>query len=234
MAAPKDDVQAAIKKISDDGNYTWTETTANANAQGGGGRGFGGGPVQGKITKEGTAWVSTTFGENTSEGFVKGAKGAVKNQEGVWQSLEELTAAAGQGQGGGRRGGGRGGVANRLRTFKAPGVTAEELLGKIKEVKMADGAYSGDLPADAVAPLLTFGGGGRRGGGEAPPPPANAKGSIKYWIKDGALSKYELKVQGTLSFGDNSFEVDRTTTVEIKDVGATKVEVPEDAKKKLM
>ena len=38
---------------------------------------------------------------------------------------------------------------------------------------------------------------------------------------------------GTISFNGNDFENDRTTTVEIKEVGSTKVEVPEEAKKKL-
>ena len=56
---------------------------------------------------------------------------------------------------------------------------------------------------------------------------------MKFWLKDGALSKYEFKVQGKADFNGNEMDVDRTTTVEIKDVGATKVDVPEDAKKKL-
>jgi hypothetical protein len=38
-------------------------------------------------------------------------------------------------------------------------------------------------------------------------------------------------VRGTINFGGNDVEVDRTTTIEIKDVGKTKVEVPEAAKK---
>jgi hypothetical protein len=36
-----------------------------------------------------------------------------------------------------------------------------------------------------------------------------------------------------MNFNGNDIDVDRDTTVEIKDVGATKVEVPEGAKKKL-
>jgi hypothetical protein len=36
-----------------------------------------------------------------------------------------------------------------------------------------------------------------------------------------------------MRFGDNEFPNDRKTTVEIKDVNATKVEVPEAARKKL-
>jgi hypothetical protein len=77
--------------------------------------------------------------------------------------------------------------------------------------------------------LLTF---RPRNGGEGPTV-TNATGSVKFWLKDGALAKYEFKVKGTVSFNGNDFENDRTTTVEIKDVGSTKIEVPDEAKKKL-
>jgi hypothetical protein len=36
-----------------------------------------------------------------------------------------------------------------------------------------------------------------------------------------------------MSFNGNDMDVDRTTTVEIKDVGTTKITVPEEASKKL-
>jgi hypothetical protein len=42
-----------------------------------------------------------------------------------------------------------------------------------------------------------------------------------------------MKVQGKVSFGGNDRKVDRTTTIEIKDIGSTKVQVPEEAKGKL-
>ena len=52
-------------------------------------------------------------------------------------------------------------------------------------------------------------------------------------MKDGQLAKYEYKVTGTINFGGEDRDVERTTTVEIKEVGTTKIEVPEDAKKKM-
>jgi hypothetical protein len=71
------------------------------------------------------------------------------------------------------------------------------------------------------------------GGGEGPKV-SGAQGSMKFWIKDGALIKYEFKLKGKVSFNENEFDNDRTTTIEIKDVGTTKLNVPEDAKKKLL
>jgi hypothetical protein len=47
------------------------------------------------------------------------------------------------------------------------------------------------------------------------------------------LSKYELKQSGTVTIGDNERDIDGTTTTEIKEVGSTKIEVPDAAKKKL-
>lgn len=73
---------------------------------------------------------------------------------------------------------------------------------------------------------------GRREGGEGPEI-SNAKGTVKFWVKEGAISKYEFKVTGKMKFNENDVDVDRATTVEIKEVGTTKITVPEGAKKKL-
>src|SRR5437773_104922 len=117
----KDEVKSAAKKLADAGSYSWKSSTQNAGGGGGRGRGgFGGGPREGKISKDGVASISTTAGQNTTEAFVKGDKVVVKNREGVWQTLAEMTANAGQDQGQGRRGGRGGGPAAGLRSFKAP------------------------------------------------------------------------------------------------------------------
>ena len=63
--------------------------------------------------------------------------------------------------------------------------------------------------------------------------PKDAKGSVKLWTKSGALQKYELKLQGTMNFNGEDRPADRTTTVEFKDVGTTKLEAPEAARKKV-
>src|SRR5437763_466118 len=72
------------------------------------------------------------------------------------------------------------------------------------------------------------GGGGRRG-----PEVTCAKGHAKFWVKDGMLNKYEYTVSGSVNFNGNDQEINRTTKVEISDVGSTKVNIPEEAKKKL-
>ena len=108
-----------------------------------------------------------------------------------------------------------------------PAKQAVEIAGDATELTLADGVYSGDLTEEGAKALMTF----SRGGGG--PSISNAKGSAKFWLKDGALTKYQYKVTGTMDWNGNQFDVDRETTVEIKDVGATTVEVPEPAKSKL-
>jgi hypothetical protein len=72
-----------------------------------------------------------------------------------------------------------------------------------------------------------------RRGGQAPPI-TNAKGSVKFWIKDGVITKYQTKVSGTTKNRDgDDMDIDRTTTVEIKDIGATKITVPDEVKTKM-
>lgn len=208
----KEDVTAAAKKLGDKGNYSWKSTMEAGNFNG---------STDGKTDKDGLVSLSMTFGDNTTEAFVQGSKGAVKSPDAGWESLADLAANTDAGP--------RRFLVRRLQTFKTPAAEAADLVEKIKELKKDGEAYSGDLTEAGAKDLLSFG--GRRGPNA--PEPKNAKGSVKFWTKDGALSKYEVKVQGTINFNNEDRDMDRTTTVEIKDVGTTKIDVPEAAKKKM-
>ena len=233
LAADKDDLTAAIAKLAAADNYSWKQTSSNAVPAGGGGggggarRGGGFGGMDGKTQKDGLIYVSMPGRQGaTTEGFVKGTKGAIKT-DADWTSLADATAD---------NGGGGGGnfnmatfMARRIQTMKAPADTAKDLLSKTKGISLKDGAYVGDLTEDGAKTLMAFG--GRAGGGG--PDISGAKGSVKFWIKDGVLTKYETTVQGTVSFNGNDRDMNTTTTVEIKDIGATKIDVPAEAKKSL-
>jgi hypothetical protein len=233
-ADPKAEVTAALKKLADAPNYSWTSTTESPGGGGGGGGGgrFRAGPTQGKADKDGLVWIATTFGDNTRETLIKAGKTASKTDEG-WKSAEELRAAreADQGGGQGRRGFGGG---RMYENFKAPAAQVQEFIEKSTDLKKADDAFVAALSEDAVKSQLTFGGGRRRGDGTEAPAPTNMKGSVKVWLKDGALAKYQVNVMGTVQGRDGSDrEINRTTTVEIKDVGSTKIDVPDEAKAKV-
>lgn len=224
-STPKDDVLAAAKALGNQASYSWKSTVANAGGGGGGG-GRGAGPSEGKTQKDGYTWLSMTRGGNTTEAVLKGDKSAAKTQDTGWQSAADLAKADA---------GGGGFNPNTflvmtLQSFKTPAAQVADFAEKAKEIKKADDAYSGDLTDDGAKALLTL---GRPTTGDNAMTVASAKGSVKFWIKDGQLTKYETHLQGTISFNGNDRDVDRTTTVEIKDIGTTKVEVPDDAKKKL-
>jgi len=114
-----------------------------------------------------------------------------------------------------------------VRNLQSPTDQATNILAGVKELKKDGEALAGELTEDGAKNLLRF-----RRRGEAPTI-SDAKGSAKFWMKDGVLSKYEFKVSGKMDFNGNEVDLERTTTVEIKDVGTTKVEVPEEAKSKL-
>jgi hypothetical protein len=218
-ADAKEEVAAAAKKLGEQANYSWTTTVVVPE-----GSPFRPGPAEGKMEKDGVIYVKTTRGDTTSEVVKKGEKAAFTNRDGEWQSLAE---AEGQ-EGGGRF---RGAM---VRNLQAPAQQATNIIAGVKEFKKDGDAFVGDLTEDAAKGLMQFRGGrgGGAGGGEGPTI-SDAKGSAKFWIKDGALSKFEFKVSGKMEFNGNQMDQDRTTTVEIKDVGTTKVEVPEAAKPKL-
>jgi len=217
-ADARDEVKDAAKKLADQANYSWRTTVESAG--GGQNNRFRPGPTDGKTEKGGFTFLSMTRGDNTFEAAIKEAgKGALKTEDG-WQSLSELTVDNGQANRGRF-------MAMMLQNYRTPAMEAAQLAERVKELKKTDDAYIGDLTEDGVKQMMAF----RRPGGNAPEV-ANPKGSAKFWIKDGMLTKYEYNVQGTITFNNNDVDVNRTTTVQIKDVGSTKVDVPEEAKKK--
>ncbi|MFO1514703.1 MAG: hypothetical protein U1F83_17640 [Verrucomicrobiota bacterium] len=215
-ADAKDEVTAAAKKLGDAANYSWkTTVVVPESAQ------FKPGPTDGKTEKGGLIYVKMAVRDNTMEVVKKGDKAAFTNQDGEWQSLADAEGEQGRGRF----------MAGMVRGTKAPAEQVADLVAGTKELKKDGDAIAGDLTEDAAKTLMRFRRGG--GGGGEPPAISNAKGSAKFWIKDGVLAKYEFKVSGKMEIQGNEVEVDRTTTVEIKDVGTTKLEVPEGAKKKL-
>jgi len=211
--SPKDDITSAAKKLGDKANYSWTSTVTVPE-----GSRFRPGPTEGKTERDGVTHLTMSFGDNKSQAFLKGDKGAVSDPDGGWRSLAELENFEGPGRFFGRM----------FRNFKAPAAQAADLAEHAKELKKDGDAISGELDEEIAKELLTF-----RGRGGDGPTVSNSKGSAKFWVKDGMLAKYEFKVQGKVTFNGNERDVDRTTTVEIKDVGTTKVDVPEEVKKKL-
>ena len=219
MADSKDDVKAAATALGNEANYTW-QTTMDMGAN----SPFQPGPTDGKTEKNGYTTVTMSFGDNTSEAVLKGTNAAVKTADNGWQTVAEAT-----------QGGGGGGfnpgmmIVRTAQNLKTPAVEAANLAGLAGDLKVDGDKITGALTEDGAKAQLSFG--GRRGG--TPPTVANPKGTVTFWVADGKLVKYSFHVTGTVSRGGNDMDMDRTTTVVISNVGTTKVEVPDDAKKKL-
>lgn len=64
--------------------------------------------------------------------------------------------------------------------------------------------------------------------------PLNATGEFKLWITKGVVTKYQLRLQGIVAMpGWDKVPVQVNTTTLLKDIGTTKVNVPEAAQAKL-
>jgi hypothetical protein len=216
-AEPKEAVKQAIDKLKAQPNYSWTAKLEMPGSQ------FTPGPTKGQTQKDGFTLITQEMNDNTAEAVLKGEKAAVKVED-EWKLASELE------PGGGNRGAF---MARILARTKPAAEEAADLLGKVKDLKPGEaGLCSGDLTEEAAKDLLTM---GRRrpNADNAPPPPKNAKGSVKFWVKDGMLFKYESTIEGTVTFREEERDVKRIRTVEIQDVGKTKVDVPAEAKKKL-
>lgn len=206
------EIKSAVTKLGEKSNYSWISTPksegASANLQLG--------STEGKTEKNGFTYFKLTVGQNTVEAAFKGAKSAIKT-ENDWEPSQALQ-------------GDRAWVARRLTAFKAPVAEAEDLLAKVQGLRKEIGnVYAGDLSQSGVKELLSM----RARDGQNSMP-TGAKGWAKFWVRDNMLVRYQYNVQGKL-MGQNQQESDinRTTTVEIKDVGSTTVQLPDEAKKKL-
>ena len=211
-ATPRDEVITAAKQLADQPSYSWRSTVVVPDDAP-----FKPGPTEGKIEKGGFMWVSLSMMDNKIEAVSKENKGAIK-QDGDWKSLEDFDKEEGFGRM----------PAVIVRGIKTPAKEASELASAAKELKVDGDVISGDLTEEGAKKLQKFGPPDGEG-----PTVSDAKGSVKFWVKEGTLVKYEFNLKGKISFNGNDMPNDRTTTVEIKEVGTTKFEVPEAARKKI-
>ncbi len=206
-APAADQVTAAAKKLAAQSNYSWKSTAVVPDSMP-----FKPGPTEGKTEKDGlTHLTMRTFGDNTTQVVIKGKQRLLTDQEGAWRSVADFENEEGPGRF----------MAMIAKGVQLPSDQVLELVAGAKELKAEGDAIGGALAADGLKKQFRMG------------EPKDPKGSVKFWLKDGSVTKYEIKVSAMMEFNGNEFDASRTTTVEIKDVGTTKLEVPEPAKKKL-
>ncbi len=114
-----------------------------------------------------------------------------------------------------------------------PTKQVKDAADKLENVKKTDDGYTADLNTDMVKGMLAIKLPAGMAGGFTPPEVTEPKGTIKVWIANGLPTKIQMHLNGSMDFGGNPNVIDRTSTIEFKDVGTTKVVVPDEAKKKL-
>ena len=116
-SGPKEAVTDAATKLAQQANYSWKTATEFGNFNG---------ASEGKTQKDGLVGFTMTFGDNTTEAFLKDGKGAVKAGDQDWQSLADLAGATGDQP---RRGQF---LLRLLQNLKAPAAEASNIAGKTK------------------------------------------------------------------------------------------------------
>jgi len=211
---PQDAITGAAAGLGTKDNYSW-KTTIDL------GSGAMVGTIDGKTEKGGATFLALAGGDQSMDAVLKGGKGVLKLDEG-WKLISAVATNSDEGQAPRI-------IARILQGLRMPAVEAAELAAKAKDLKSTNGVYSGDLTLAAIKELMRF---GKQSGGDSLEV-KDAKGSVKFWLKDGSLSKYEYTVEGSVTINGDEQEGTLKNTVEIKDVGTTKVTVPEEAAKKL-
>lgn len=208
-ADPADDVTSAAQKLGDESSYGWSTTVVvPADSR------FKPGPSSGKIVKGDVTYIKTSFRNTTTEIYLKGTNAVLTNPDGGWETLAD---AESNDDGPARF------VGGMVRNFKTPAAQAAGLVADCPDLAQTNDAYAGNLTTDAAKKMLSF----RRGNATV----SNPSGTVTFWVKDGELTKFETHVKGTVTFNDNDMDVDRDTTVEISNVGATTITLPDDVKK---
>jgi hypothetical protein len=219
----KDDVKNAVKKLADQANYSW-KTTTTSESQGKDPQEKG--ATLGKTEKGGVTLLTISKTTKSSEAALQGGKVAVKTADG-WKNAADFDP----------KGDAKGKLdkslvlAQSLQKFVMPLVDAATFADQVKEFRSQEGVLSGELTEEGVKAFIAQ----SQKPGQKPVEFTEPKVIVKFWLRDGTLAKYEVVFEAKKPKGKDKTPTlsKTTTTVELMDVGSTKVEVSEDARKKL-
>jgi hypothetical protein len=213
----KEEVLSAAKALSDSDNYSWTLTSETQ-------RGDNSFQLEteGKTEKEGFTQLTITRDDNAIEIVLKGDKGAIETDAG-WKSLAELssdTNAENQSRF----------VVRMAQNFRTPAEVLEQALAEVEKVEKTGDEYVCELSAEGVKNLLSFRPRSEPVGGIQV---GNGRGTFRVTVKDGAIEKFKYEVSGTVTFQDQTGQLKRITEVQLKDIGTTKLSIPDDIQAKV-
>ena len=215
-AAPAEPLFAALDALQAAPNCTWVIATEMTGAP------FNVAPIRGRTDSEGWLVLEAELPGTVRRAAGRGRDRVVEAADG-WRSgaeIEGLRAEERQ-------------VARDLGAVPTP---VDELTGLLPILgglrREADGSYFGAVPEDTAERLIRAIVSGRAPGGFVPELRAPF-GNVRVWLRDGRLQRYVISAAATASLPFGTKEIKRVSTVEIREVGATRVDVPAEAKAKL-
>lgn len=196
----------AIERLAQQKSYRWTTESAVPKEVR-----FRPGPVTGVTVRGGVTHVTRSFGPRSMQVVIEDNKAAVTSRDGRWETVS----LSDQGYGSG------GFAASMARDTQTPVAEANELVSTLTSLDEEGDVLIGILPADAAAAHLTM----RRGNDSV----RDATGTVRFSINDGLLTSYVLRVEGRLVDDGQTRKTWQQITVEVKDVGTAKLELPDGA-----
>jgi hypothetical protein len=196
---------------------------------------------------------SSSAVDNQASVIFKGDEKFVLETVDGWRKPEELSVGAGgrnarggfPGGGARGRGGRRGGAGNPFpnedgstlpaysnlqKTLSRPHEEIGIIVAGYTELKAEDGVITGPLNETAAKLLLVH-------AGQNEITPLAASGTVRLWVSDGVLQKYETRLEGTLAIESggtrHEVKVRQRTVTTVTGVGTTSFEVPDEARKRL-
>lgn len=119
---------------------------------------------------------------------------------------------------------------NLQNTLNRPHEEIAVIIAGSEDMKAEGEVISGRLTETSAQLLLVH-------AGQKDLTPLRASGTFRLWVKAGALVRYETKLEGVIQLetpaGRREYTVHQTATTRVSNVGTTKVDVPEAARKQL-
>jgi len=223
-----EELDKSAAKAADWTSYTFTVTTKTEGTA----KGDGTTTSVVKVAK-GSPWLIKS---GDTEAVREGDSLATKQSDGTWKRYE--APAAPEGKKGKKKKKGEEQAGNgmgSLLAIKAPQDFLKGFGAKLKEVKREDGeggrTYTGELTAEAAR---EFGSTGMpKPGGKGPEVTYSGSAKVSVNVKTGEIAKVEIATEAKASFGGKDYDIKRTSTYDISEIGTTKVEIAEEAKKAL-
>jgi len=196
----------AMERLEQQPSYLWTsEDEVSEETR------FNAGPTRGTTVRAGKTHVSISFGPRSTQVVIDGEKAAVTNRDGRWETVwlsDQGYSSAGF-------------SASIARGIQTPVEEVKELVPALISLDEIGGELVGALPADVAKDRLAT----RRGADAV----RDAKGTVRFSISEGLLSRVVVRVEGKLIDDDRVREVWRETTIELTDIGTAKLDLPSGA-----